>query len=66
MHISVLKNINTILKIFRDKEQLSNDVRVDCDEVTNIFDNLISAVDNEIKKGAKTTTVYTFPFRVEI
>ena len=66
MHINVLKNINTILKIFRDKEELNNEVKVDCDEVTNIFDNLIRAVDKEIKKGAKTTTIYTFPFRIEI
>lgn len=62
MHISVLKNINTILKIFRDKEQLSNDVRVDCDEVTNIFDNIIS--DAEKHKELELEIIY--PFRVEI
>ncbi len=58
MELQTLKNITTILKIFRDKEEVPHEARIDCDEFTNLMDNIISDADKKHKKGDVPELIY--------
>ena len=72
MNLQAFRNVTTILKIVGDKPEMPNEAKVDIEEVSNFFGNIISDIDKElakteeVKKDKKAGRLFVYPLRLEI
>ena len=71
MNLTTLKNANEVLKLIANDKGTSHEVKVDLDDATDFFTNLISDIDKELakpgaKKDKKKAKLFVYPLRINI
>ena len=70
MNLSTFNNVNEVLKLVANDKGTSNEVKVDLDEATNFFGNIIANVEKALEKpGAKAdkkaNRLLVYPLRID-
>ena len=71
MDLNTLKNVNEILKLVAKDKGTSAEVKVDVDEATNFFGNIINDIDRELdkdeaKEDKKKDRLFVYPLRINV
>ena len=71
MDLNTFRNVNEVLKLVMNDKGTSKVVKVDLEEATNFFGNIIADIDKQlekdsVKKDIKKGKLLIYPLRIQV